>query len=93
MTHTLETTDATGRYAIELTNTMIAPGQLIIINTLEIDARAFVAIKGFNPLEQFTKELKLTTDTIESIGDFIDILCAKGFMTELNAVDIFEYCI
>ena len=93
MTQTLETTDPTGRNAIELTNTIIAPGQLIIINTIETYGLAFVALKGFNPLEQFTKELKLTTDTIDSVGDFIDILCAKGFMTELNAVDIFEYCI
>lgn len=93
MTHTLETTDPTDRNAIELTNTIIAPGQLIIINTLEIDARAFVVLKGFNPLEQFTKERTLAIPPIDSVGDFIDILCAKGFMTELNAVDIFEYCI
>lgn len=93
MTHTLETTDANGRNAIELTNTIIAPGQLIIISTIEIDARAFVVLKGFNPQEQFEKERTLAIPPIDSVGDFIDILCAKGFMTELDAVDIFEYCI
>lgn len=93
MTHTLETMDATARNDLVLANSMIVPGQLIIINTFEIDARPFVVLKGFNPQEQFEKERALTTPPIDSVGDFIDALCAKGFMTELNAVDIFEYCI
>ena len=93
MTDTLKAIEATTHNALVLTDSMIAPGQLIIISTLEIDARPFVALKGFNPQEQFTKEQTLTIPPIDSVGDFIDVLCAKGFMTELSATDIFEYCI